>query len=116
MPSGLESNRQIVIPVEVPSVSFLHTVRLRIDFTNCESQVPDALAAVGQVIPATLMIKHTRGWDTSNAAGNAPHGEEKPVEFSYEVQANPDSWLIAGRRRGHFHAKVRSGAHPCRLH
>lgn len=100
------SNRRIIIPVEIPSVPVVHTVKLRMLPVDSDSQSSVTLAAVGQIIGANLEIKHTQRWDTANGGEALSHGEEKPLQFSYEVQANPDSWLVAGRRKGHFHAKV----------
>lgn len=99
-------NRRIIIPVEVPSVSVVHTVRLRIMPVANDSQGPVALAAVGQIIAANLEIKHTRRWATTDVRAGTPPSAGKPLNFSYEVQANPDSWLVAGRRKGHFRATV----------
>ncbi|KAI9877272.1 MAG: hypothetical protein M1830_004355 [Pleopsidium flavum] len=101
---GHQSNRQIVIPVEVPSISIVHTAHMRIVTKNSDGRSTDQFAAVGQIIAAALTIKHTRRWDTAKAT-EAPHNAEKPLNFSYEVQANPDLWLVAGRRRGHFSTK-----------
>ena len=100
------SKRRIIIPVEIPSVAIVHTVKLRMTPIGNGSQTSVALAAVGQIIAANLEIKHTRRWDTTNTPEAASQSTEKPLPFSYEVQANPDSWLVAGRRKGHFHAKV----------
>lgn len=100
------SKRQIIIPVEIPSVPVVHTVKLRMMPGDNDGQSSVALAAVGQIIGANLEIKHTQRWDTANVREALSHGEEKSLQFSYEVQANPDSWLVAGRRKGHFHAKV----------
>jgi len=106
---GHQLNRQIVIPVEIPSISIVHSAQLRIITENSDGNSGDALAAVGQIIPAALTIRHTRRWDTAKTREAPPHTAEKPLEFSYEVQANTDTWLIAGRRKGHFCAKVCQG-------
>lgn len=75
----------ILIPVEIPSVAVVHTADIRLEGGDL---------VVGQVMSATLFLKWTRGWDT----------EERPgaQEFSYEVTAPGDMWLLGGRRRGHF--------------
>ncbi|GAO20051.1 hypothetical protein UVI_02049440 [Ustilaginoidea virens] len=89
----------IAIPVEMPCLPVLHTADIRIDdsvlhhLEGAEGGAPAAV--VGQVLPATLHLKWTRRWDTG-----AGGGEDE--EFSYEVTAPPDSWLLGGRRKGHF--------------
>ncbi|PGH07996.1 hypothetical protein GX51_01436 [Blastomyces parvus] len=88
-------NRQIIIPVDVPEVQIVHTANLTIP-------PPTQLthATVGEMIPATLTIHHTRRW--------CPPQHREPassLEFSYELLVNPDVWLVGGRRRGNFTAK-----------
>lgn len=85
-------------------MSVLHTVKLTMTPSDHDVQSSGGLAAVGQLIPATLTIKHTRSWDSSGEA--ASPGDERALDFSYEVHANPDDWLVAGRRRARFRAKV----------
>lgn len=51
--------------------------------------------AVGDMLAAELRIKHTRRW-----GGTTPKSND--IEFSYEVHANPDLWLVGGHRRGNF--------------
>ncbi len=86
---------QIVIPVELPQVQVVHTVDLHLI-----SPPSGSLAAVGQILAAELRIRHTRSWGTSR------NTLESSLEFSYEIHANPETWLIGGRRRAHFSAKV----------
>ncbi|QSS60330.1 TMEM1 family protein [Histoplasma capsulatum] len=88
-------NRQIIIPVDVPNVQIVHTANLTIP-------KPDDLiqATVGEMIPATLTIRHTRRWCPVQA-----REPEASLEFSYEILVNPDVWLVGGRRRGNFTAK-----------
>ncbi|RCI08941.1 hypothetical protein L249_5139 [Ophiocordyceps polyrhachis-furcata BCC 54312] len=79
--------RSMSIPVEVPSVSVVHTADIRLE---------TAVAHVNQAVAATLLLRWTRNWDTEEAEMRAEQ------EFSYEVTAPADSWLIGGRRRGRF--------------
>lgn len=61
---------------------------------------PDVHAAVGQMISAELSLKHTRRWCPADHQENAGG----PLDFSYEIHANPEHWLVGGRRRGNFSA------------
>lgn len=100
LPPGTQPEpSSILIPVEIPSVSVVHTadIRLQKSVTNPpdESAGPTPTVTIGQVLSATLQLRWTRIWDTS-----ASSQEDK--EFSYEVTAPPEGWLLGGRRRGHF--------------
>ena len=57
-------------------------------------------AAVGQMIAGELSIRHTRRWGSQDDKEKS----DQPIEFSYEIYANPDAWLIGGRKRGNFTA------------
>ncbi|KAJ9196715.1 hypothetical protein DTO021D3_5185 [Paecilomyces variotii] len=100
-------SKQIVIPVDVPEVPIVHTAELRL--TNIGHEQP-AHAAVGQTIAAELVLRHTRRWASSSSSrspetsSDAAETATQPVEFSYEVLANPEIWLLGGRRRGNFTA------------
>ncbi|KAL5002555.1 trafficking protein particle complex subunit 10 [Aspergillus recurvatus] len=88
--------RHIIIPVDIPEIQVVHTAELRL--TNLPSQAPHA--AVGQTITAELRLSHTRRWCSPDQRENA----DGPLEFSYELHANPDLWMVGGRRRGNFTA------------
>ncbi|KAG5931621.1 hypothetical protein E4U53_001675, partial [Claviceps sorghi] len=95
-PVSWENACSITIPVEVPSLSMVHTADIRIEPSALDHFGGGLQAAmVNQVLPATLHLKWTRAWDTDGL----PRQDQ---EFSYEVTAPPDSWLLGGRRRGHF--------------
>ncbi|KAI9699259.1 MAG: hypothetical protein M1836_002869 [Candelina mexicana] len=92
--SDIKPPRQIIIPVELPHLQVVHTVDLHL------LDLPSgSLVAVGQMLAAELRIHHTRSWDTSS------YHADTSLEFSYEIHANPEIWLIGGRRRAHFTAK-----------
>ncbi|KAL4934627.1 putative TMEM1 family protein [Aspergillus undulatus] len=89
--------RHIIIPVDIPEIQVVHTAELRLSDLPVQNQAP--YAAVGQTIPAELRLSHTRRWCT-------PEQREpnNPLEFSYELHANPELWMVGGRRRGNFTA------------
>ncbi|GKZ50880.1 hypothetical protein AbraIFM66951_004572 [Aspergillus brasiliensis] len=90
-------SRHIVIPVDIPEIQVVHTAELRL--ANLAQQPPHA--AVGQMIAAELSIRHTRRWCSPEHRENAGG----PLDFSYEIHANPETWLVGGRRRGNFTAE-----------
>jgi trafficking protein particle complex subunit 10 len=56
------------------------------------------IATVGQPVQATLRISHTRHW------ASPPTSPSEPIDFIYTLEANPETWLLAGQRRAHFSA------------
>lgn len=92
-------SRSIVIPVDVPSVMVVHTADLLL-LQTASIASNSAVAAGNEPIPAKLDLKSTRNWDT--ASQNHPISPGEDFEFVYEVTSPPDTWLVGGRRKGHF--------------
>lgn len=80
----------LTIPVEIPSLSVLHTATLTLP--------PTSPVHLNHPLAAELRITHTRAWG-SDPAPNAP------LDFVYEVSAPADTWLIGGQRRAQFSVK-----------
>ncbi|KAI1205291.1 trafficking protein particle complex subunit 10 [Annulohypoxylon truncatum] len=97
--------RSILIPVDIPSLTIVHTADVRLQ--PPPQQTPSALSSLpdsptptvctNQLLPAILHLKWTRMWDTTT-----PPAEQTDLEFSYELAAPQDTWLLGGRRKGHF--------------
>ena len=89
----------LLIPVEIPSLPILHTadIQLQTPVTELLDQKPGVVptVAINQMLPATLHLKWTQVWDTEMQ-------HKKDIEYSYEVSAPGDTWLLGGRRKGHF--------------
>ncbi|KAF3491930.1 uncharacterized protein GIQ15_01447 [Arthroderma uncinatum] len=89
----VHASRCITIPVDIPDVQVVHTARLVLDgLSPGQTHV-----GVDDMIPADLIIHHTRRW-----CSVAEREVQSSLEFSYEVVANPDVWVIGGRRRGNY--------------
>lgn len=103
LPEDNESDlaRHIVIPVEVPEIQVVHTAELRLSTTDSNMSTH---AAVGHMIPAELILHHTRRWCSHQTETQDSSGGGGQLEFAYELHVNQDQWLIGGRRRGHFTA------------
>jgi hypothetical protein len=89
----------ILIPVEIPSLSILHSADIRLQkplrgLVEAKNGTTPTFC-INQMLPATLHLKWTQVWDTEM------HRNEDQ-EFSYEVAAPIDTWLLGGRRKGHF--------------
>ncbi|KAK9247968.1 trafficking protein particle complex subunit 10 [Lipomyces tetrasporus] len=103
--------KELVIPVEVPTVQVLFTVEWRYSFDE-EAESPEATASllptsctfsdkvfyIGQAIPVTLRLQSSANWawNGDNMFANGC------IEFSYEVMASSDTWIISGKRKGHL--------------
>lgn len=95
---SVSSSRSIIIPVEVPPVTVVHTVDLKI--TNPSAIYSDTAVAVSnQPITASLNIKWTRQW---NVKAGPEVEQPQDLDFYYEVSGSLDAWLIGGKRKGHF--------------
>jgi hypothetical protein len=82
--SSAEEPSSILIPVEIPSVPIVHTADIKL---------ADTSLSINQAASATLQLKWTRRWNTEAA---------QDLEYSYEISASSDTWLLGGRRKGHF--------------
>lgn len=94
-----DETTSLLIPVEIPSLSVVHTADLRLHLPEPGPvQVGgggSATVCVNQMVPATLHLRWTRTWDTETAQRGAQ-------EFGYEVTAPAEAWLLGGRRKGRF--------------
>ncbi|RMZ72823.1 tmem1 family [Pyrenophora seminiperda CCB06] len=97
--------RRMVITVSIPQTHILHTASLTLDSPQNVSHT--TIATVGQPLPATLRISHTRRWATPSSLLSAANmtSPSDPLDFYYTIDANPDVWLVAGQRRAHFSAQ-----------
>jgi hypothetical protein len=106
----LSRSRSIVLPVEVPSVSVVHTADIKLPHGPCYTG-QGVVVTAHEPIPASLHIRWTRMWDTSpppvqRRQSQIANGEADPADngivFVYEVSAPADTWLLGGKRKGHF--------------
>ncbi|TVY19272.1 Trafficking protein particle complex subunit 10, partial [Lachnellula arida] len=104
----ISASRSIIIPVEVPSVTVVHTADLKL-LESSLLPTSTMIAASNQPLSASLNIKWTRMWDASLHQGKDGSSQPEDANFVYEVTGASDNWLIGGRRKGHF--KVPSQAH-----
>ena len=103
----IAKSRSIIIPVDVPSVTAVHTADIKIP--HKASTTGEMVAVINEPIAATLEIKSTRIWDSSppsemrsSQAGTGISGAASGIDFVYDVSASADTWLIGGKRKGHF--------------
>lgn len=80
---------------------FLHTACLRPLGSKPIISSASPPVTVGNPVSAELAIRYTRKWDTSSSASDL----DKPVEFHYEIYAEPSTWLVLGQGYGSFTAR-----------
>ncbi|KAH6675265.1 hypothetical protein F5X68DRAFT_235421 [Plectosphaerella plurivora] len=90
--------RSILIPVDIPSMPILYSVDVQLE-KEPSALLPangsDAAVGINQLLMANLHIKWTRMWNTITTA-------EDVQDFTYEVTAPADMWLLGGHKRGHI--------------
>ncbi|KKY36355.1 putative tmem1 family [Diaporthe ampelina] len=102
--------QSILIPVDVPSIPVVHTADIRLQrpipsLVEPTDEYETPVVCVNQLLPATLHLKWTRVWDTGRldtATAATSADEAAGDEFSYDVTAPSDTWLVGGRKKGHF--------------
>ncbi|KAF1944922.1 hypothetical protein EJ02DRAFT_432016 [Clathrospora elynae] len=100
--------RRMIITVSIPQIHILNTASLSLTSTSASSYPSQStIATVGQPFMTTLRIAHTRRWASPSSLISAANlsSPDDAIDFVYTIDANPDTWLIAGQRRAHFSAK-----------
>jgi hypothetical protein len=94
-----ESLRRLDITVPIPRLAILHTASLSLSQSN------SGIFFTGSLVNATLTICHTRCWEAAKVFRSVSQDPDGPLGFIFELDAPPDTWLIAGQRRTRFTAK-----------
>ncbi|KAH7369451.1 hypothetical protein B0T11DRAFT_239902 [Plectosphaerella cucumerina] len=103
---GAGQTRSILIPVDIPSMPILYSVDIQLEKEQSAlipSNSSDTAVGINQLLMANLHIKWTRMWNTSTAT-------EDVQDFTYEVTAPADMWLLGGHKRGHITTHSSPGA------
>ncbi|KAK9333732.1 trafficking protein particle complex subunit 10 [Lipomyces starkeyi] len=102
--------KELVIPVEIPTVQVLFTVELQyamdsrqpVESTGSPSPssctFSNKVFYIGQAIPVILRLQCSTSW----ARNEDDLFENGDIEFAYEVMAVSDTWIVSGKRKGHF--------------
>ena len=95
--------KHLTVPFDIPSTDALFTAELRPTTDRKVTTADEAFVAVDQPLPMHLTITRSCQWDV--VPGSSDTRVQFP-EFYYELLANPDVWLVAGRRRASFSLQV----------
>ncbi|KAF2128920.1 hypothetical protein P153DRAFT_317387 [Dothidotthia symphoricarpi CBS 119687] len=95
--------RRMIITVAIPQTHILHTASLSLASPSPASSI----AIVGQPLMTTIRISHTRRWALAQSLVSVANlsSADDAMDFVYTIDANPETWLIAGQRKSHFSAK-----------
>lgn len=120
VPTGLLANEpwhSVSIPFEVPPIAIFNRVSFKLPSFD------EVLPQVGQHIPCTLNIDCSLDWGSPNdhrflqtlftPARDEGKDAESPngQRMVYEIEANPDDWIVAGKIRAEFEITSMSGSH-----
>ena len=88
----------MTVPATIPAIEVVHRTSLTLNDDFVKQVMADRYIVVGQALSAELRITHTRKWGSQVL--------DRELQCCFDVQADPDSWLIGGMRRCYFMAKV----------
>ncbi|KAL8668749.1 MAG: hypothetical protein Q9168_006635 [Polycauliona sp. 1 TL-2023] len=91
---------ELMVPFEIPEIPVVVTGRLK-TFGSGGGPGEGRYAAMDQSLLAELSLSYSRHWSKNTNLAS----EDNTVSITYEVQADPDAWLVGGQRKGHFTAK-----------
>ncbi|GAB7333130.1 hypothetical protein MBLNU13_g04797t3 [Cladosporium sp. NU13] len=92
------------LAVEVPNVDIAFSVSVALLEPGLAGEAGmERVVKLGQPTPAELKISYARGWSTKAILGTQQGDQgEKSNDFFLDVQAEPETWVVAGSRRKHF--------------
>ncbi|KAI7237475.1 hypothetical protein KC330_g3153 [Hortaea werneckii] len=97
-----EIQGQITIPVEVPTIDFVHSVGLALHEREHDQPHKIQTLRAGKPLQASVSIRSNDRWSYRSVFGSSKSSDAHSPEFTMEIQADPDTWLVGGQRRLHF--------------
>ncbi|KAI7442879.1 hypothetical protein KC336_g1906, partial [Hortaea werneckii] len=101
-PIADEVQGQITIPVEVPTIDFLHSVGVALHESDHDQAQKVQTLRAGKPLQASVSIRSNDRWSSRSVFGGGKNSDAHGPEFAMEIQADPDTWLVGGHRRVHF--------------
>lgn len=80
----------IGIEFEVPSLQYLHTTAFVMPVNTA--------AQTGRPLHCQVKTRYTRCWDNTESSSGTPE------EFTYDIEADSNVWIVSGAKRGNFRA------------
>ncbi|KAI7522811.1 hypothetical protein KC331_g19042, partial [Hortaea werneckii] len=101
-PISDEVQGQITIPVEVPTIDFVHSVGLALHESEHDQPHKIQTLRAGKPLQAAVSIRSNDRWSSRSVFGSSKSSDGHNPDFTMEIQADPDTWLVGGQRRLHF--------------
>lgn len=114
------ARRSITITVDVPNVDVVFGARLVLQDAEGPLGHASRILNLGGPVEAELRFRHTRSWSASAVLGaRAPVKSSKtkpqPEEFVFDIQNEPEIWLVGGPRRRRFTVREDDGGFAVKL-
>ncbi|QIX02505.1 hypothetical protein AMS68_008022 [Peltaster fructicola] len=103
--SRLAHQKLITIQVDVLRVEHVFLASIHQD--QARKGVGEPMMTIGSPTKMQLQLCYTRQWSTDE--GQSQTKSSRRPDFVYELHAEPDVWLLSGRRRACFTAADRDG-------
>jgi len=99
-----DEDKCVALAVEVPNVDVAFSVSVKLLEPGLAGEAGlDRVVKLGRPIKAELRISHARAWSAETVFGTHQSGkDQKDCEFLIDVQAEPDTWVVAGSKKKHF--------------
>ncbi|KAK4962788.1 hypothetical protein LTR10_000415 [Elasticomyces elasticus] len=102
-------SRSIRIPVEVPTIDMVFDVSLKLHPGEASNPPKPLVLTLGKPVDAELNVRCTDAWSTRVLFAQGKHKALKD-RFVFEIQADPEIWLVGGPRRIQFTAQPEKSA------
>ena len=102
-----DAYRSITISVDVPRVDYVHEVSLSLLNEERAIAYDPWIVNLGEPIQVRLTTVMTSNWSNAVVFQSTRDGKpnETNAEFTLDIHADPDFWLVGGQRRTHFTAR-----------
>jgi len=94
----------VSLAVEVPNVDVAFSVSVALLEPGLAGEAGlERIVKLGQPVKAELRISHARAWSSETVFGTQQGGKDtRGCDFFVDVQAEPDTWVVAGSKKKHF--------------
>lgn len=93
--------KSITLAVEVPNLDVVFSTSMALQEPGLTGPADaEYVVKIGQPVKVALQITHTRAWSTRIT--NDAKADKRATEFVFDIQAEPNTWVLGGPKRKHF--------------
>ena len=108
---GGSEEKSITLAVEVPNLDVVFSANLALQEPGLTGHADaEHVVKIGQPIRVNLHLRHTRAWSARGANDARP--DKRATEFVFDIQVEPDTWLLGGPKRKHFSVPLEDADRP----